>query len=526
MQLIRRSLQSVQRRIARSSPALSSSTPTRKRWLGSSLEKRKEDADDDKRILALPRHFLRAMDETNFDATTGQRRDVEFDAIDGRPLLVIPPEMSNNNIVQSAWTSTGDYYRIDWEDGHSSQYRRDWVERQLRQLPPTRTTTDGTNDTMMDTTSTMTTPSHLVLGDDERSPWSNWTETHVRQNVALPFRQVLHDERTQEEALRFTYKYGILLVTETPTQDHGAGVAALASALSGGSIKTVHNSIVSNYRAHRPVLTLPHGTDGPLRTLYGTVWSTTSTNQSAGASVADSAYGQGSLPLHTDLTYHRDPPGLQIFTMVTPASMGGQSLFADGLFAAETLRTEHPDAFQLLSTLPRRYRSIDPATGWHLEATGAIVQTNQCGQVVTVRHNDLDRLPDIAVTDAEAVHVSGAHAAWNAILARDETRLVLSLQSGDTVVLANQVCYEKKKQSLSDHTSANPNNLLEVFSLSPFLSQQQLTRENRFSCPQRCLHGRYSFSSAAKVHRSVMGCYVGQDELNSRLRMLGCYVID
>jgi hypothetical protein len=172
--------------------------------------------------------------------------------------------------------------------------------------------------------------------------------------------------------------------------------------------------------------------------------------------------------------------------MVTPASMGGQSLFADGLFAAETLRTEHPDAFQLLSTLPRRYRSIDPATGWHLEATGAIVQTNQCGQVVTVRHNDLDRLPDIAVTDAEAVHVSGAHAAWNAILARDETRLVLSLQSGDTVVLANQVCYEKKNSRYRTIPVPTPTIYLR-FSLSlP-------------SCHNNNSHERIGF----RVHRDV-----------------------
>jgi alpha-ketoglutarate-dependent taurine dioxygenase len=287
-----------------------------------------------------------------------------------------------------------------------------------------------------------------------------------------------------EDALRFIYKYGILLVTETPTQDQGFGVAALASALSGGSIKTIDNSILSNYQDHRPpVLTLPHGTDGPLRTLYGTVWSTTSTNQSAGASVADSAYGHGSLPLHTDLTYHRDPPGLQIFTMVTPASTGGQSVFADGLFAAETLRTEHPDAFRLLSTLSRRYRSIDPATGWHLEATGPIVQINACGQVVTIRHNDLDRMPDIAVTDAEAVHVARAYAAWNAILARDKTRLVLSLQSGDTVVLANQVCNEKNGRCGTTPVRKSPTIYLRFFSLPS--CHHNNSRENRFLCTHR-----------------------------------------
>ena len=44
-------------------------------------------------------------------------------------------------------------------------------------------------------------------------------------------------------------------------------------------------------------------------------------------------YGSGTdgLPLHTDFTYVRDPPGLQVFTMRAPALVGGESVFADGL---------------------------------------------------------------------------------------------------------------------------------------------------------------------------------------------------
>jgi Taurine catabolism dioxygenase TauD, TfdA family len=412
---IRHSLQSVKR--------IASSTFTRKRWLGLTA---KYGGPAPHKILALPRHFLRAMDSSNFDPDTGQRIDVAFDANDGRPVLqqpeTTPLPMLRNDVAKCTLTPAGDYYRIDWEDGHVSHYPRDWVELQLKNLPRTN--------------NLETRPSHI----DDRWPWSYLNEEYVRSSdyFSLPFDQALTDAG-MDRALASIYKYGILLVTKTPTQDQGAGIAALASAFSGGTRKTKENSILANYLDARPVISLPHGTDGPLRTLYGTVWSTTSSGQSAGASVADSAYGHGSLPLHTDMTYLRDPPGLQIFTMSQPALQGGQSVFGDGLFAAETLRKEDPKAFQLLSTLKRRHRSIDKDTGWHLEATGPVIQTNDRGNVVMIRHNDLDRLPDISVDDNCVDRVARAHTAWNAILARDETRLVMSLQPGDTVVVANQV---------------------------------------------------------------------------------------
>lgn len=183
-----------------------------------------------------------------------------------------------------------------------------------------------------------------------------------------------------------------------------------------------------------------------MRSLYGTVWSTHFDGQADGSSVADSAYSQTSLPLHTDMTYHRDPPGLQIFTMIRPSIEGGESVFADGFAIAEKCRTSDPEAFSTLSTTVRRYRCIDNETGWHLEASGPIIVV-QRGRVVGIRHNDLDRLPDLPPADIsseseiEAFYdkLSHAHLVWNKLLGNDEYRLVMKLNPGDTIVVANQV---------------------------------------------------------------------------------------
>jgi len=248
---------------------------------------------------------------------------------------------------------------------------------------------------------------------------------------------------------------------------------------------------------------LENGTDGPQKTLYGNIWSTHSSQMAAGTSTADTAYGTEALPLHTDMGYYREPPGLQIFTMCNPADKGGESIFSDGLALAEYARKHHEKEFDTLCKTVRRYRSIDNEVGWHLEASGPIIRAvdrfegspspcsmmnhkERWGPILGVRHNDLDRLPDLPpphiFDDEKSVNdfyydIAQAHNIWDKFLGEDKFRLVMKLKPGETVVVANQ----------------------------------------------RCLHGRCSFNSTSSS-RVVMGCYVSQDDLESRFRWMlnGC----
>jgi hypothetical protein len=383
-------------------------------------------------ILALPLPFLWASDAAHFDAVTHQRQDVLFDGQSGKPAGKPLSTAATPRLQECIETPTG--VRLTWHTGQASVFSHQWVAEQLQlyQQQQQQTTSD--------------------LSSNRIHHWSHMDEATLRQStLVLPFDQ-LGTANGMQHALRTLYQHGILLVQETPVDDQGAGVAALGAALGGAAVKTPDSSLWPSYfqppgATRSTDLVLPHGTDGPLRTLYGTVWATSSAHQAAGASTADSAYGTRALPLHTDLTYHGDPPGLQIFTMVHPATVGGQSVFADGFFAAERLRERDPPAFALLSSLPRRYRSKDSQTGWHLEASGPVIQSDAWGRVLSIRHNDLDRLPDVppphlsthakvATFYEELVH---AHEAWDRILGDDATRLVVSLKAGETMVVANQV---------------------------------------------------------------------------------------
>ena len=339
--------------------------------------------------------------------------------------------------------------------------------------------------------------------------WTNLTEDDVRQSpeMSMTYETLISggDDGAagMKQALKSLYQYGIALITNTPTDDPSA-IAALGAALSGGSVKTSpDNSMLVHYLQKnvrgrgrgdsnnnnnvdkKSITVLPDATDGALRTLYGSVWSTSSGGQADGTSVADSAYGNDGLPLHTDMTYLRDPPGLQIFTMVQPALKGGESVFGDGFAVADELRRSNPDAFHTLSTTTRRYHSRDEITGWHLQASGPVIDIRHDtdGRIECIRHNDLDRLPDIPpshLTTKDEINdfydkLDVAHQAWDTLLSQDKFRLVMKLRPGDTMVVANQ----------------------------------------------RCFHGRCSFESNTSTPRSVIGCYVSQDELLSRMRMEG-----
>ena len=475
--------------------------------------------------LPLPPHYLRDVDLTNYDASTHQRIDASYDGHSGRPIVRSSDASAADNpyykvkswrhvnVTKSSDDGTEEKVaeeeeriEITWADGATTTYPKGWIDEQAKLYA------DGHGiPSTPDTTCRVSSSVQRVL-------LSNITEDDVRgldSGMAITFGDLVRDNTTSDDndgegmnrAITALYKYGLLLVTDTPLHDGGTGLAALAAAVSGGDIKSSPNaSLLARYRQQSsgtrsssadPITVLPDGTDGPLRTLYGSVWSTHSSAMAEGASVADSAYSNDGLPLHTDMTYIRDPPGLQIFAMAQPAPEGGESIFGDGFAVAERLRSEHPDAFDTLCSTTRRYRSICTETGWHLEGRGPVISavdrghglppTSRWGEVTAIRHNDLDRLPDLpplaangspmdeAESDEFYAKLHYAHQKWDALLGSDEFRLVLQLQPGDTVVVANQ----------------------------------------------RCFHGRYGFQASRDKGRIVMGCYVSQDDLDSRFRRAG-----
>jgi alpha-ketoglutarate-dependent taurine dioxygenase len=474
-------------------------------------------------IPPLPVHYLDASDDRRFDPATHQRNDSPFDPIDGKPpsSTLSSGDQMTSKCKFVSWDQSKDddkwclTTKINDSDSQTSFYAKNWIDSHAERWRADADDFDCSSSVVEGTEPAQET---------KRMFWSNWTESMARDPIKSPilFRYdnlVLQsddaDAMEHERLLKVLYQYGIALITGTPTYTETLPAGAMSEAVKRTN-ETAESAIL-----HLASIIGYH----PLQTLYGAgVWSTSCLSSfyqldcaTTGASIADSAYGTTSLPLHTDMTYMHNPPGAQVFLMVQPATVqaeesphlsrndgksivpNGQSFYVDGFAAAQQLLLENPDAFRLLATTPRRYHCIDEDEGWHLEATGPLIETipsgkHEWGPVKSIRHNDLDRLPDLPPypsSDTTGIptyddinndtfyrHMREAHEAWNDILRRDSMRFVIHLEAGDCILVANQ----------------------------------------------RCLHGRYAFETT-KSPRVVMGCYVGMDELSSKWRKAGFRVL-
>ncbi|TDQ77702.1 gamma-butyrobetaine dioxygenase [Dongia mobilis] len=182
------------------------------------------------------------------------------------------------------------------------------------------------------------------------------------------------------------------------------------------------------------------------------------------------AYTPVGLGVHSDNPYRDPTPGVQLLHCLESTAPGGDTLLVDGFNAAEILRREAPDAFDLLTRVPVnfRFRSNDA----DLMARQTLISVDEGGNVVGVHFNNrsLDWL------DAPAAMVVPWFAAYRKfaeVLHRPEGELIFRLEPGDCVVMQND----------------------------------------------RALHGRTAFDPS-KGSRHLQGAYVDKDGLESRARVL------
>ncbi|KAL3664044.1 hypothetical protein V7S43_010930 [Phytophthora oleae] len=205
-----------------------------------------------------------------------------------------------------------------------------------------------------------------------------------------------------------------------------------------------------------------------LRTIYGTMWTTNPTNEADGYN--DTASTNLELLHHTDGTYIRDPPGLQIFNCAAQAGEGGESRYVDSFHVVETLRRESPEAFRVLSTTPLPYFTVDNDA--HYTTMEPLIRVDYAGNVVQFRHNDYDRAPLTHLSFEEVGEFYQAHRKLLEVMRRPEMEFCKKLLVGEMMVVDNH----------------------------------------------RVMHGRHAFQGG---DRAMIGCYIGQTEYESRLRVLG-----
>ena len=180
------------------------------------------------------------------------------------------------------------------------------------------------------------------------------------------------------------------------------------------------------------------------------------------------AYTGVALPLHTDNPYRDPAPGIQLLHCIDAASEGGESLFADGYFAALRLQQEAPASFATLARLRVPFRYRDTACDHQYQRP--LIET-VAGRICAFYFNDRSMQPlPFPVDDVDGFYE--AYEQLERLISANTIRL--RLQPGQLVIFDNR----------------------------------------------RVLHGRGAFSVDGG-RRLLQGCYMDWDAVLGRARIWG-----
>ena len=262
------------------------------------------------------------MCSSSYDISTSQRTDVNIDLVTGKKISELKTtdqsSVASGNIFPRAISinedSENNRLYILWEGDTISTYDLNWVKAKrlnssefstpppksdigINKLPPLpRKVRWGGNNNNNDSDG-------FSISERELTP--NSAPFNLHDECSITYKEMVGKDNTlgMRDALAKLQKYGILLVKDTPSSKHD--ILAFCGSLSGGSVKEYSTQSVIPTYLDNPTSpdwgkTANEVTDGPMKTPYGQLWSTNSEGMELGQSVADSAYSNDALPVHTD----------------------------------------------------------------------------------------------------------------------------------------------------------------------------------------------------------------------------------
>ena len=149
----------------------------------------------------------------------------------------------------------------------------------------------------------------------------------------------------------------------------------------------------------------------------------------------DLAYTSLPLDPHTDNPYRVPVPGVQLLHCLVNETSGGLSTLVDGLAAAEALRLRDPQAFELLSRTPVRFRFRDADT--ELVSSTPLIELDVTGRVQAVHVSPrLDFVPLLPPADLTLYY--RARQLFDRLLRLGEFELRFLLEAGDLMMMDNR----------------------------------------------------------------------------------------
>ncbi len=361
--------------------------------------------------------------------------------------------------------------QVEWEDGHRAEFPLVWLRDNcacsLCRHPQTRERTFNLIDLPEIRSPRASVTAHGALrllwaesgdaaGEDHESLYDpGW----LRQRADDHGGSVKTSSARLWDAAAMQDRVTSLSHDEVMTTD--AGLRRWLDALTRDGVALIHGGPT----ADGEVLRVAGRVGWPRETNFGRIFDVVSKPDPNNA-----AYTAIPLEPHVDLPNWQRPPDFQLLYCLENAAQGGASLLTDGFAAAEALRREDPDAYELLATQPVDFRFQDATSDIRFRAP--TIGRDGDGAPCEIRFNnwirDNRRLPPEV---AEPFY--RAYCRFWALLRDPRFMLRLRLRPGQMVAFDNL----------------------------------------------RVLHGREAFDPNTG-RRHLQGCYLDRDLVMSRLRVL------
>lgn len=131
----------------------------------------------------------------------------------------------------------------------------------------------------------------------------------------------------------------------------------------------------------------------------------------------------------------RDPvPAVELAHCIRQSPDGGDSLIIDGFYAAATLRTEHPDAFDVLASTEVTFAYADATCD--LRATKPVIGLGPRGRIRAIRF-DRDLMQPVRMPAADVVAFYDAYRTFAEVIRRPGLTAAFTLRQGDCLVVDN-----------------------------------------------------------------------------------------
>ncbi|XP_066969074.1 gamma-butyrobetaine dioxygenase-like [Macrobrachium rosenbergii] len=280
--------------------------------------------------------------------------------------------------------SNDEVMSIKWSDGHVSEYPAEWLH--ARSFTPTARTL------------------RRKVYALPREPWGS---NHKLRE--FDYEAMKRDDKVLLEWLLTMETRGSAMLKNVPDSD----VA--------GPEMIEHIAFVkqSHYGPHSPVINRPN------------------TN--------NVAFTNAKLGMHNDLPQYEQMPGIIFIHCVKQhIGTGGESVIADGLFGAELLRKEHPEAFEILTTTDSYFWDKGHANfSWEMDefykiSKFPIITLNSNKEVIRVAVNNAIRDSYLDMPPNKVKKFYEAMKLFNDILYANSS--TFKMDSGDLMTLDNVRC--------------------------------------------------------------------------------------